>query len=264
MSNKHSTHTTARQERHRTPDSQNNIYGTNWISRAYDQTMRLGLIDRFSKSDTATVVALIADFSAVLSIAGSDSIRSWLRDNYLIVSIVCLLSVAATLLLLNHYPKTVRSLRDDIENKQAIIDQPTRRDADAFSSILEELPMGTGLMGTLAVVFVGKDWEKDDVVAARQFVSRWREHFFDDGVVDHSFRDLWKTCDDLLAWMGREGERFGPAEDGKFQMYRTITATYRSGGYEEYSTVVEQGGELGDKLLEARRNFERSGRGRGL
>lgn len=206
------------------------------------------------------MAALIADLSAVIALTGSSSVRVWLREHYLVVSIVCAFAIAITLLLLNHYPKTVSQLREELERKQAIIAQPTKRDQDAFSCLLEELPLGSGVMGSLAYSFFGKSWTRSDFHEIRSFTGNWRERFFDDSIVDQSFRDLWASFDELSEWMAIEGE---PCSDSG-RTYRTIRGRDRPGGHQDYDAARNKGEEIAWKIIEARRTFERSGRERGL
>ena len=143
---------------------------------------------------------------------------------------------------------------------------PTGRDKSAFSELMTLLNWQNGFIAYLDAGFTGKQWFGNDVAPLYEFVSNWREHYFDDEQTQDAFAQFWECCYGLIEWLAGEGAPTPstPSLPDGDSVYSIASASERPGGYPEFSAERNRGLDKATALIDSRRRFERVGRERGL
>ena len=111
-------------------------------------------------------------------------------------------------------------------------------------------------MGWLEYRFNAKQWTSEDFEALAEIQGDWRHRYFDDTETQASWERLLSSVEDLTGWMAvnaspdTELNRYQPA--GSPTIYTVADGDERQGGW------------AACEVLDARQEFERIGRQRGL
>lgn len=145
---------------------------------------------------------------------------------------------------------------------------PTERDVDQFQELLELLPSDRGAMGWLEFRFNAKQWTAEDFEGLAEVQGAWRNRFFDDGDVQQAWARLRDAISDLTGWMAvnaspdPELNKYQPPEAST--IYSVADGDERVGGWPAFDRLRDEGMNLASEVLDARGQFERVGRRRGL
>jgi hypothetical protein len=236
------------------------------------------------------IVSIVADVSAVVALITADGVRVWVQKNPLAALWVAIGLITVLILLLRRLATIVKQLRVDAVDLQAEkmdIERrlraeiaalqeekcelgrrlhPTKRDVELFAEVLEALPWNKGFIAFLDGSFNAKRWTGKNVHGFYKIHDGWHERYFDDPNVQAAFSAFKKRCDDLVMWLVGKGSVHPGSEllpDGD-SMYSIADGSELAGGWPAFDEERERGLEAARRLVEARRDFEKTGREHGL
>lgn len=137
---------------------------------------------------------------------------------------------------------------------------PTDRDRRLFKRLIEEWPWNGGTLWWLENAFNAKTWSSSTASQVVVFADVERETFFDNPVVDASFQDFKKACDALSRWLTFESY----PHPANWDLQQVPDGSDRAGGWPEFQALRDQGMQLSNSVIEARRELEHMGRSHGL
>ena len=82
---------------------------------------------------------------------------------------------------------------------------PTERDRDLAKTVMALWEPNGNFFIYLTTRFTAKIWQEDEVEPLYDFVSRYKNHFFDDDIVNEAFIALHKAASELEDWLSAEG-----------------------------------------------------------
>ncbi|NUW40193.1 hypothetical protein [Nonomuraea rhodomycinica] len=165
-----------------------------------------------------------------------------------------------------------RHLRAEIASLQGEMSElerrlhPTKRDVELFAEVLDALPWGKGFIAFLEGSFNAKRWIGKNVRDFYKVHDEWRERYFDDPTMEAAFSAFQQRCNDLVIWLVSKGSVHPgsePLPDGD-SVYSIADGNELAGGWPAFDEERERGLEAARRLIEARRDFEKVGRERGL
>lgn len=150
---------------------------------------------------------------------------------------------------------------------------PSQRDRELFESILAALDWQHNPIAMLER-FNGT-WRRSEAEALFECSEVWRTSLVDDEHLRPAFDRLRDAVDDMTSWMVREADGVDELNrnlDSPLWLYRVppppSKVRTKSGSdseeWQRYRQVIAEGEGLAREVLEARREFEKAGRARGL
>lgn len=137
---------------------------------------------------------------------------------------------------------------------------PTDRDLALYSDLLEDWPQDSGTLYWLNHTFISKSWARKTASQISTFVEDGKEYLFDDKFVDTAFWRFRSACAEFVDWMGTESF---PSDDNP-ELQIVPERTGKRGGYDAFMEVRRRGEELATGVVDAWREFVRTGRARSL
>lgn len=200
-----------------------------------------------------SVISVVLGIATLLGTATIfvPDLRSWMSYNSLVawaVSLVLLVALCVVLALWD-------GLKAQIKVLQARLMEPTARDLDQFSRILDWLTWDRGTMMWLEQGVVST-WPTAVSDQLMEIEINWREWFFDVHPVQEAFDALRGSVGDMTAWMALHAKADDPAS-GRDSIPRP---SEQLGGWQAHAEIRQEGERLAQRLVSARRDFERIGR----
>lgn len=154
----------------------------------------------------------------------------------------------------------INSLRSEITRLESR-SNPTERDVRKFQELIDLWSLNGPIVRRLEI-FNGRRWEGRQVDPFYDFCEQWSEVFFDNVDFEAEYTKFFAACKEFEGWMSGNGAPTG-GESSNF-IYTIADASEREGGWPEFDQVRGEGIELLRKVLEFRKEVERSGRLQGL
>lgn len=160
--------------------------------------------------------------------------------------------------------------RGTIVSLEQRLAEPSARDREQFDSVLDDLPWAHGLLPWLQNSPL-KQWTETQSEPVFSLEAKWAEWLFDSPPVHESFEALRSALNELGAWMATRAFPLNSSEAADFgwkagdpMLYRIPGGDERVDGWGGHTADRQEGGRLAIEFLNARRAFERAGRGMGL
>lgn len=149
--------------------------------------------------------------------------------------------------------------RDDLKARL----YPSDHDQELFDAVIKQLPRESGTVPWLEETFNGKMWHRSQSGAIYSFNHYWGQRYFDDPQTNEAFRRLSLALGDFGNWLALEGgdEDMSDPDDPRM---RILDGNHRLGGWPAFDEARRQAERLAKNVIQARTDFERIGRSRGL
>lgn len=216
---------------------------------------------------TTLLLGLISAITGLISWAVPDS-RDWLGRNpglgwtlAISFSTTTLWSLIRLDGILQEKNREVLGLQERVSYLEARGAAPTERDVRRFEELINLWAINGPIVRKLEL-FSGRRWEGRHTDPFYEFCAQWSEVFFDNADFESKYVEFFEACKRLEVWMSGNGAP--TSGDSSNFIYTIADGNEREGGWPEFDRIRNEGLELLGRVLELRKEIERSGRKLGL
>ncbi|MEU5999632.1 hypothetical protein ABZ837_17595 [Streptomyces sp. NPDC047197] len=216
---------------------------------------------------TTLLLGLISAITGIVSWAIPDS-RAWMGRNPGLGWTLAISFATATIWSLirldgiaQERNREVGELQERLSHLEVRAAAPTERDVRKFEELIDLWSLNGPILRKLEL-FSGRRWEGRFTDPFYEFCRQWAEVFFDNADFEAKYVEFFAACKGLEEWMSGNGAP--TSGDSSNFIYTIADGDEREGGWPEFDRVRNEGLELLDRVLELRKEVERSGRQLGL